>query len=636
MILAHCMEALTGKHIGQYQILEPLGQGGMAVVYRAYQSRMERYVALKILPRFFASDPKFVSRFNQEAKIVAQLQHPHIVPTYDYGEQDGYIYIVMPFIPGGTVAERLRSRLLTLDMIVKSMVQVGDALDYAHSRGVLHRDVKPSNVLIDERGNCLLTDFGIAKILEGTTHLTQSGSIVGTPLYMSPEQGLGQPVDQRSDIYSLGVMLYQLVTSRPPFQSSTPMAILVKHINEPLPSPRRFNPHLSTEIEQVILKSLQKHPDDRYSTVIAFVNALRQAVQVTSPQAIQAIYASAEWEAPPTHSHITSVRSVKKTGRIRNRAENLTKPTLALANHRSEQPSAQWFSLIMIGLGLGVIAGLGWGGFQYYRSQPDPATSIVKLFSRLSLTPEASPTAPAPTPITSPATPTLVTTPTRQPVATPIPTPVPTPTPIPTPEPTPTATPEPTPTAILEPTPEPTPTSDPVSTPTVQPTPQATPTLPSSPAPQPTSEPPTSETSPAIVAESDQPIEALLYPTPFPPLSPVATPEPQSINEVIGRSTIQLYYSHIANQNWNAAIDLFGPRLAESFDPEFFSQFEQVTVENLQVTAQTESELTFVGENTYYYPDGKTQRESRSYTVANVDGEAKITASEFQQVLDYR
>jgi len=222
----------------------------MAAVYKAYQPGMERYVALKILPRYFASDPQFIGRFHQEAKVIAKLQHPHILPVFDFGEADGYTYLVMPFVESGTLADLMHGQPLPLPRIRSIISQVGDALDYAHAHGLVHRDVKPSNVLVDERGNCLLMDFGIAKIVEGTAQFTETGGIVGTPAYMSPEQGLGQELDGRSDIYSLGVMLYEMATGRPPFDAETPMAIVIKHIHDPLPPPRTINPALSEALER--------------------------------------------------------------------------------------------------------------------------------------------------------------------------------------------------------------------------------------------------------------------------------------------------------------------------------------------------------------------------------------------------
>jgi len=278
------VQDLCGRQLGQYQIVAPLAEGGMAAVYKAYQPGMERYVALKILPRYFASDPQFIGRFHQEAKVIAKLQHPHILPVFDFGEADGYTYLVMPFVESGTLADLMHGQPLPLPRIRSIISQVGDALDYAHAHGLVHRDVKPSNVLVDERGNCLLMDFGIAKIVEGTAQFTETGGIVGTPAYMSPEQGLGQELDGRSDIYSLGVMLYEMATGRPPFDAETPMAIVIKHIHDPLPPPRTINPALSEALERVILKSLTKQPEDRYATAADMVRAL-QATDMRSAAA---------------------------------------------------------------------------------------------------------------------------------------------------------------------------------------------------------------------------------------------------------------------------------------------------------------------------------------------------------------
>jgi serine/threonine protein kinase len=268
------MEDLSGKQLGPYRIVEPLGEGGMAAVYKAYQATMDRYVAVKVLPRFLASDPEFVGRFKQEAKVLARLQHPHILPVYDFGEHEGYTYLVMQCIEAGTLADLLQGRPLPGEQIQRIVAQVGDALDYAHSQGIVHRDVKPSNVLIDERGNCQLTDFGIAKIVEGATYLTRTGGTVGTPAYMSPEQIRGEKLDGRSDIYSLGIVLYEMATGRQPFRAETPPAVFVKHLHDPLPPPRKLNQDLPEVFERVILKALSKDREHRFRTASEMVAAL--------------------------------------------------------------------------------------------------------------------------------------------------------------------------------------------------------------------------------------------------------------------------------------------------------------------------------------------------------------------------
>ncbi|MCE1255336.1 MAG: protein kinase [Anaerolineae bacterium] len=272
------MENLTGKQFGQYQLLAPLGQGGMASVYKAYQPSMDRFVAVKILPRQYADDPTFTARFNQEARTLAKLQHPHILPVFDFGESEGYTYLVMPLLQGGTLKEIMTGRPLSLELVNKVIAQIGDALDYAHSRNIVHRDVKPSNILIDERGNCMLADFGIARLLEGTTRLTQSGEALGTPVYMAPEQGQGKAVDARSDIYALGVVLYQMLTGKPPYDAETPAAIIIKHISDPLIPPSALNPSIPESVEAITLKALAKNPDDRFATAALMVKKLQDAV----------------------------------------------------------------------------------------------------------------------------------------------------------------------------------------------------------------------------------------------------------------------------------------------------------------------------------------------------------------------
>jgi hypothetical protein len=272
------VEDLSGKTLGKYQIHSPLGQGGMAAVYKAFQPGVERYVALKILPRQYASDPEFTGRFEQEAKVIAQLQHPHILPVHDFGQADGYTFLVMPLVETGTLADLLKGFALPLGKIRTIISQIGDALDYAHSQGLIHRDVKPSNILIDRRGNCLLTDFGIAKMVQGTKHFTATGGILGTPTYMSPEQGMGEKLTQTSDVYSLGVVLYEMATGKVPFDAETPLAVVIKHMNDPLPPPSKLKPEISRTLETVIMKALAKAPGDRFPTAADLVRAVRTAI----------------------------------------------------------------------------------------------------------------------------------------------------------------------------------------------------------------------------------------------------------------------------------------------------------------------------------------------------------------------
>lgn len=270
------MNGLIGQTIGGYQILAQIGKGGMAAVFKAYQPSLERYVAVKVLPPFYAEqDDTFVRRFRQEARAIANLRHPNILMVMDHGEFNGLTYIVMEYVEAGTLAELLGQPLDPRKM-ASLIGQVAAALDYAHGQGVVHRDIKPSNILLPKPDWPLLTDFGLAKVVGGT-RLTQSGTIAGTPAYMSPEQGRGEKVDFRSDIYSLGIVMYEMATGAVPYEAETPMAVVVKHIIEPLPPPRSRNPELPEAIERVLLKALAKDPQDRYARANDFGEALRRA-----------------------------------------------------------------------------------------------------------------------------------------------------------------------------------------------------------------------------------------------------------------------------------------------------------------------------------------------------------------------
>ncbi len=306
-----------GQMLGPYRIIGQIGQGGMATVYKAYQPSMDRNVAVKVLPTQLAESPEFVQRFKQEARTIARLEHPHILPVFDYGESDGTAYFVMRYLDAGTLKDRMQAgRPLSLNEIDRIFTQLTDALSYAHAHGVVHRDLKPANALIDSDGNLFLTDFGIAKILESASpRLTQTDAIMGTPAYISPEQAQSRSVDQRSDIYSLGIILYEMVTGSVPFVADTPLAIILKHVSDPLPLPSIVKPDISAAIEQVILKALAKDPKDRFATAAEFVAAWKKAL--TQNETARRVV-----EAPPT----VVVQPPPTNKQVQARPTPLTKP----------------------------------------------------------------------------------------------------------------------------------------------------------------------------------------------------------------------------------------------------------------------------------------------------------------------
>jgi len=273
------MDAMIGKSLGKYQIVEQLGEGGMATVYKAYDAALERYVAIKIIRAASLSDPLFLGRFQREARALAKLDHPYILKVLDYGEQDGIPYLVMPFVGHGTLKQYTTERL-PYDRAIGMVLPVAEALSYAHKRNIIHRDIKPANILFGESGEPILSDFGIAKMLDAgdQTQLTGSGLGIGTPAYMAPEQWNGV-ADERTDIYALGIVLYELLTSRCPFQAETPAAILIKQVQDPLPRPKTFAPDVPENVEAVIFKALAKDPSLRYQTMQEFIRAMNDVLQ---------------------------------------------------------------------------------------------------------------------------------------------------------------------------------------------------------------------------------------------------------------------------------------------------------------------------------------------------------------------
>lgn len=303
-----------GQNVGPYRIVQQLGQGGMATVYKAYHANLDRYVAIKVLHVAFREDASFLERFQREAQIVAKLEHSHIVPIYDYAQLENQPYLVMKFIEGETLKQRMRKQPPNLQEVTRILSAVASALDYAHQNDVLHRDVKPSNVVLDKNHVPYLTDFGLARIASTGESTLSQDMMLGTPQYISPEQAQGnQVLDAGTDIYSLGVVLYELVVGRVPFSADTPYAIIHDHIYKPLPMPSIVNPSVPIQVEQVLLKALAKNREDRYLSAGALAEAFDAAVDSSQmkeislhtlrPEAFQTVAsqpAPSYSEAPPS------------------------------------------------------------------------------------------------------------------------------------------------------------------------------------------------------------------------------------------------------------------------------------------------------------------------------------------------
>ena len=270
------MKLEEGSTLGAYKIVGRIGRGGMATVYRAYHPALDRYVAIKALPDFFAEDPQYRERFQIEARSVARLKHPNILEIYDYGYEDGVAYLVLELVEAGTLGDRL-GRPMELRDAIGVLDQIAGALDYAHRQGILHRDIKPSNILLHVDGTPVLADFGLARMAGSMQRLTSSGTVMGTPEYMSPEQAADEPLTPSSDLYSFAVVAYEMLTGRVPFQADTPAATLLCHVTKQMPPTRELRGELSAHVESVLKRALAKRPEERYPTAAAFVTALKPA-----------------------------------------------------------------------------------------------------------------------------------------------------------------------------------------------------------------------------------------------------------------------------------------------------------------------------------------------------------------------
>ncbi len=269
----------VGTKFGAYNIRHLLGAGGMAAVYYAIDANTQQPVALKILSSQLAEVPAFRQRFELEAQITSLLYHPNIVPVVAYGAVEESLYIAMRYLSGGSLHDKfVIDGTVSLRETAHYLKQLAGALDYAHEQGIIHRDMKLANVLLDDNANALLSDFGIARMLESSLHLTESGSVLGSPHYMSPEQNEGKPLDARSDLYSLAVMVYLMITGQFPFHADTPVAIALQHVTKAPPLPTLLNSSLPTTVDAVLLKGLAKSPADRFPSAAEFAGAFERAI----------------------------------------------------------------------------------------------------------------------------------------------------------------------------------------------------------------------------------------------------------------------------------------------------------------------------------------------------------------------
>ena len=462
---------LLGQTIGRYQIEAQLGEGGMATVYRALDTRLDRMVAIKFIRKdAFTTEllEQVLARFEREAKALARLTHPNIVNVHDYGEYEGAPYFVMQYVPGGTLRQRT-GKPIPWQEAIRLVLPVARALSYAHAQNIVHRDIKPSNILMTESGEPMLMDFGIAKILDlssGAT-LTGAGTGIGTPEYMAPEQAMGNPVDGRADVYALGVVLYELLTGRTPYQADTPMAVMLKHITEPLPDPRQFVPSLPQAVVTALARALQKQPNDRYADMNGFISVLEgllmQPGGATEP--VQAAAVEVPEAAPtiPVMDPPAVIEPALKT------AASLSAPTLveraqveapAARPKKARKPIPRWAWFVGGGLVVTVLiaAALIVGLSQYFSRGGD--FQLPALFARptatytATTTPTPKPTATPRPSLTATATATLKPSATATITRTPTITQTPTITPTPTITQTPSKTPSPTPAkaALGEPT----------------------------------------------------------------------------------------------------------------------------------------------------------------------------------------
>lgn len=365
---ARVVSALEGQMLGKYRVLEPLGRGGMARVYRAYHAQLDRYVAVKVLRTDLLDDADFFDRFRREARAVAALRHPNIVQVFDYDVEDHISYMVLELLGGDSLKtrmhdHRIRGERIPLGEAVRILCQVLDGLRYAHARGMVHRDVKPGNILLTKDGRAVIADFGIARIV-GADSDTVPGALLGTMSYMAPEQGLEGKSDARSDLYSLGVVLYEMLTQRTPFDADTPAAVLMKHAQDPLPLPRDVEPSIPEPFERVVLKALAKDPGDRYADARTMGQALLEAAREARIELPARVSAPLSFTTEDAPSDSVAVFSGEEREQIRDTAftseETATtvEAASALDRLRAGDPLLEQSTALLLAMGLVALGNL--------------------------------------------------------------------------------------------------------------------------------------------------------------------------------------------------------------------------------------------------------------------------------------
>ncbi|MCI0394241.1 MAG: serine/threonine protein kinase [Chloroflexi bacterium] len=409
---------MNGQKIGRYEIKSELGRGGMATVYLAHDPSFGRNVALKVLSRQFLHDPSFRGRFEREAKTIAALEHAAIVPVYDFGYEGEQPFLVMRHMPGGSLLDRMRAGPLPTSDVLEVLSRISSALDYAHRQRIIHRDLKPGNILFDNQGNAFLTDFGIAKLAESSSTFTGS-AIIGTPAYMSPEQIHGEKdLDGRSDIYALGIILFEMLTGQSPFKADTPARLMMAHVLNPVPQLRQMKPDIPPAYDMVVSKALAKNREERYHTATSLSEELAQAAT-----GVLAKPAALEGTIIEQHRPVTATVIESPTPAPARPATEIAAPPAA-APRRRGVPIWAWIGgglLLLLCLALGISGAIAGGVFLTGndRETPQATTTTLAQVSTATAT-TAPPTNTAEPPTNTPPPPTA--TPTATPTDTPVPT----------------------------------------------------------------------------------------------------------------------------------------------------------------------------------------------------------------------